>query len=72
MTEPDYKRAYFCLKKWVQECRDDLEPIDECQKRGFDWLVMTCDNEIFNGQYLDDNEYNDMLLEDSGNYGERI
>jgi len=71
MTEPDYKRTYYCLKKWVEECRDDLEPIDECQKRAFEWLIMTCENEMFNGQYLEDEEYNKMLLEDSGNYGDR-
>ena len=70
--EVDYKRVFYCLKKWVEECRDDLEPVDEYQKRAFAWLIMTCDNEIFNGEYLEDKEYNEMLIEDTGGYSDRL
>jgi len=71
MSEIDYKRTFYCLKKWVQECKEDLEPVDECQEKAFAWLKLTCDNEIFNGEYLSDDEYNNMLIL-SGNDGSKL
>lgn len=58
----DYKRTYFCLKKWVEEIQNERDKQDEATIDTIDWIVATCENEIFNGQYLDDKEYNEMLI----------
>jgi len=68
----DYKRTYYCLKKWVEEIQHDIDKSDTMsQQEAVDWITATCENEIFDGTYLDDNEYNEMLLEDAGSYGDR-
>lgn len=58
MSEPDYKRAYYCLKKWVEEIQ--VEPVTH--QDAVSWIVNTCEAEIFNGTYLGDDEYSEILL----------
>lgn len=61
MTEIDYKRAYYCLKKWVEEIKSDPKWITREDEA---WIVMTCEAEILNGEYLDDKEYEQILEDD--------
>ena len=56
--EPDYKRSYFCLKKWIEEIKE--EPAKD-RPQGWVWLINTCESEILNGKYLSNEEYNEML-----------
>lgn len=58
MSEIDYKRTYYCLKKWIEEIKED--PAIK-RPKGWEWLINTCEAEIFNGEYLSDEEYNDMI-----------
>lgn len=66
MTEIDYKRSYYCLKKWIEEIKEPTEDSDESytHKQAVDWITGTVENEILNGDYLDDEEYEQMLKDD--------
>lgn len=61
MTEIDYKRSYYCLKKWVEEIQENPEEHDPEAKEYIEWIAGTCENKIFNGEYLSDEEYNKIL-----------
>jgi len=60
MSKIDYRRTHFCLEKWIEEIRE--MPKKE-RPKGWFWLVTTCENEILNGEYLYDTEYNEMILQ---------
>lgn len=62
MTEIDYKRAYYCLKKWIEEIQE--QDMEGQPTAILHWIKLTCENKIFNGEYLDDKEYNEMIKED--------
>lgn len=54
----DDKRIVFCLKLWQKEI--------QCQKGLMEWTIddlnILLDNEIFNGEYCSDEEYNEYLI----------
>ena len=62
MVEPNYKRSYYCLKKWVDEIEAKVKEEKRELRRDEMWIVQTCYMEIFTGDYLDDAEYNEILL----------
>ena len=61
MTEIDYKRSYYCLKKWIEEIKEDKDWIKE---NASSYVVFTVENEISNGKYLSDKEYEQMLKDE--------
>ncbi len=62
MVEPNYKRAYYCLKKWVDEIEAEAKEEKRELRKEEMWIVQTCHMEIFSGKYLEDDEYNEILL----------
>ena len=61
MTEIDYKRSYYCFKKWIEELKEDKE---WKSKDAESWIILTAENDILNGEYLDDEEYEQMLKDE--------
>ena len=59
-------KSYYCLKKWIEEIRVPTEESDEpyTLRKACSWIIGTCENEILNGEYLDDEEYEQMLKEE--------
>jgi len=66
MSEIDYRKVYYCLKKWTEEIRVPTEGSDKpyTLREACFWIINTCENEILNGEYLDDEEYKQMLRDD--------
>lgn len=53
----DYERIVYCIKLWRKEIED---------MQGLHWTVddleLLLDNEILDGTYCDDEEYNEYLI----------
>jgi len=66
MNEPDYKRVYHCLRIWIKEIKEPFDKDEDeepyTHEEAVSWIVNTCEEEILNGDYLDDDEYNEILL----------
>ena len=58
----DYERIVYCMKLWVKEIQKDPENMDNEGRGCVAWIVATCKNEIFNGTYCDNKEYNEYLI----------
>lgn len=54
--QPMDKRIVFCMKLWLKELKED-NPDDRAK-----WIIMTLENEILNGEYCSDEEYNEYLI----------
>jgi len=48
------KRIVFCLKLWIKELKKDK---NWHKKKADSWLINTVENEILNGEYCSDEEY---------------
>jgi hypothetical protein len=60
MTEPNYKRIVYCMKLWMKEIQEDVK--ENGDKQCVDWIVATWENEIGNGTYCENAEYNEYLI----------
>ena len=58
----DNKRIVYCLKLWIKELKETNQPLDEAQTNAVKWIVNTCEDEIFDGKYCSDDEYNEYLI----------
>jgi hypothetical protein len=55
----DYERIVYCMKLWIKEIQEDTEDKD---KKCVDWIVNTWEEEIHDGTYCEDEEYNEYLI----------
>ena len=56
-------RIEFCLRLWRKELLEDIKNGDN--DSAIQWVIATLDNEILNGEYCSDEEWNEFLI--SGN-----
>lgn len=54
-------RIICCLETWIKEIQEDPD-INEKTHPGYDWIINTYIEEIKDGYYVDDDEYNEWLL----------
>lgn len=57
MTDND--RIVYCMKLWIKEIQENT---DEDYRKAIDWIVGTWENEIHDGTYCEDEEYNEYLI----------
>lgn len=58
----DDKRVVYCMKKWIKEIQE-IEGTERLEvKRAIHWIVSTWENEIHDGTYCEDEEYNEYLI----------
>lgn len=59
-------KVYYCLKKWIEEIRVPTEESDEpyTLRDACFWIINTCECEILNGEYINEEEYRQMLEEE--------
>jgi len=55
----DYERIVYCMKLWIKEIQENPDKKD---LKAIDWIVATWENEIHDGTYCEDKEYNEYLI----------
>lgn len=56
------KRIVYCLKLWINELKK-LDPNNKDNDEAVQWVIAHVENEILNGTYCSDDEFNNYLTE---------